>query len=104
MNDEINEVLSKMIPLSCKLNKEEEFILFFKIIKHLEFYYHYTLNDDILKKVIKKMEKKVTAVNKQKLISKFLHSWQGLKYLCIDNDKAWEYWLKIYKEYEEKLK
>ena len=45
----------------------------------------------------------------QKDIAEFIHNWIGLRHLCQDaadngNEESWEYWLKIYKEYEAKLK
>ena len=38
---------------------------------------------------------------RHRLISEFQHDWEGLKYLCRDDDEAWEYWLKIYKKWEK---
>ncbi len=40
----------------------------------------------------------------KKLISKFLHDWEGLRHQCTDNDESWEYYVRIYEKWEKMQK
>ena len=56
MTDDVEKVIQQMIPKQHEMYRIEGIILLIKIIKHLEFYYHYDFTDKDLKDLIKKYD------------------------------------------------
>ena len=53
---EKEKVINQFISFTPKVDRAGEIILIMKIVKHLEFYYHYDFNDNDLRELIEKYE------------------------------------------------